>query len=78
MSSSKRSVRVNMWNGLADVAAKYIYKGSIVQFNTEWLRPSGWIDQNGAPHSSLDLDANRITLLDRVETNEQQQEEIPF
>lgn len=71
-------VRVNAWNGLADVAAKYVRKGSMVQVSTEWLRSSAWIDQNGTPHSSLDLDANRLVLLDRVETNEQETEQIPF
>jgi len=34
--------------------------------------------KNGALHSSLDLDANRLVLLDRVETNEQETEQIPF
>ncbi|MBZ0280939.1 MAG: hypothetical protein K8L97_09365 [Anaerolineae bacterium] len=34
--------------------------------------------KNGAPHSSLDLDANRLVLLDRVEMNEQETEQIPF
>jgi hypothetical protein len=45
---------------------------------TSWLRPSAWIDQNGEARVSLDLDASRITLLDRVEANDPQQEEIPF
>ncbi|MBZ0303877.1 MAG: single-stranded DNA-binding protein [Anaerolineae bacterium] len=71
-------VRVNVWNGLAEVAAKYIRKGSMVQVSTEWLRPSAWIDQNGEPRSSLDLDASRLILLDRVEANERETEQIPF
>ena len=41
-----------------------------------WLRPSAWIDQNGEARVSLDLDASRITLLDRIEANDPQQEEI--
>ncbi|MEQ9030461.1 MAG: hypothetical protein RLP44_17245 [Aggregatilineales bacterium] len=43
-----------------------------------WLRPSAWIDQNGEAHISLDLDANRVTLMDRVKANELQPEHIPF
>jgi hypothetical protein len=42
------------------------------------LRPSAWIDQNGEPRVNLDLDANRIILLDRVTTNEQETDQIPF
>ena len=59
-------VRVNCWNALADVAAKYVRKGSLVQVTSEWLRPSAWVDQSGSPQASLDLDANRMVLLDRV------------
>jgi single stranded DNA-binding protein len=71
-------VRVNAWNGLGDVVIKYVRKSSLIQCETTWLRPSAWIDQNGEARVSLDLDANRITLLDRVEANETQQEQIPF
>lgn len=71
-------VRVNAWNGLADVAVKYIRKSSRIQCEAAWLRPSAWIDQNGEPRVSLDPDANRIILLDRVTTNEQETEQIPF
>jgi len=39
-------VRVNCWNALADVAARYVRKGSLVGVTTEWLRPSAWVDQS--------------------------------
>jgi single-stranded DNA-binding protein len=71
-------VRVNAWNGLGDVVVKYVRKSSLIQCETNWLRPSAWIDQNGEACVSLDLDASRITLLDRIEANESQQEQIPF
>jgi Single-stranded DNA-binding protein len=72
-------VRVNCWNKLADVAAQYVKKGSLVQVTTEWLRPSAWIDQSGAPQASLDVDANRLVLLDRLESDEPENgEDIPF
>lgn len=72
-------VRVNCWNKLADVAAEYIHKGSLVQVTTEWMRPSAWIDQSGSAQASVDLDANRLVLLDRVENGEPENgEDIPF
>jgi single-strand DNA-binding protein len=71
-------LRVNAWNGLGDVVIKYVRKSSLIQVETSWLRPSTWIDQNGETRVSLDLDASRITLLDRIEANEPQPEEIPF
>lgn len=63
-------VRVSAWGKLADVAAQYVHKGSLLQVTSEWLRPSAWIDQSGTPQVSLDMDANRLVLLDRVEQEE--------
>ena len=73
-------VRVNCWNKLGDVAAQYVKKGSLVQVTTEWLRPSAWTDQSGTPQSSLDIDANRLVLLDRLESDDTESEsgDIPF
>jgi len=72
-------VRVNAWNKLADVAAQYIHKGSLVQVNAEWLRQSAYVDQSGTPQPSLDIDASRLVLLDRVESNETEESgDIPF
>ena len=31
---------------LADIAAQYVKKGSLVQVTAEWLRPSAWTDQS--------------------------------
>lgn len=72
-------VRVNAWNKLADVAVQYVHKGSLVQVNTEWLRQSAYVDQSGTPQPSLDIDASRLVLLDRVESNEPDESgDIPF
>ena len=74
-------VRVNCWGKLADVAQKYIHKGSLILATTEWLRPSAWMDQSGSPQASIDIDANRLVLLDRIENgdnNDTPSEEIPF
>ena len=74
-------VRVNCWGNLSNVAQQYVRKGSLVQVTTEWLRPSAWIDQSGTAQASVDLDANRLVLLDRVENGESDdtsEEQIPF
>jgi single-stranded DNA-binding protein len=72
-------MRVNAWYKLSDVAAHYVHKGSLVQVMAEWLRPSAWIDQSGTPQPSLDIDANRLVLLDRAENGDaENSEEIPF
>jgi len=71
-------VRVNCWNGLSDVVMKYLHKGSLCQCEATWMRSSAWIDKNGEPRVSLDIDANRLILLDRVPTNEPETEQIPF
>ncbi|MCC6567519.1 MAG: single-stranded DNA-binding protein [Chloroflexi bacterium] len=63
-------VRVNCWNKLADIAAQYVRKGSLVQVSAEWLRPSAWIDQGGTAQASVDVDATRLVLLDRAENGD--------
>ncbi|MGQ9910187.1 MAG: single-stranded DNA-binding protein [Candidatus Flexifilum sp.] len=40
-------VRVNCWNKLAEVAAQYVRKGSLVQVTAKWLRLSAWTDPSG-------------------------------
>jgi single-strand DNA-binding protein len=75
-------VRVSCWQKLADVAVKYVHKGSLVQVTAEWLRPSAWMDQTGTPQPSLDIDAQRLVLLDRAENGDNGHsdggEDIPF
>jgi len=76
-------VRVNCWNKLSEVAAQYVKKGSLIQVSSEWLRPSAWVDQSGTPQPSLDMDANRLVLLDRAENgntghSEEAMSDIPF
>lgn len=77
-------VRVNCWNKLADVATQYVHKGSLILATAEWMRPSAWLDQNGNPQASVDMTANRLVLLDRVNgedamtDTEQAPGDIPF
>ena len=74
-------VRANVWNKIADVAMTYVKKGSLVQLTTEWLRPGAYVDQSGNAQASLDIDANRLILLDRVNGDNSElpeDETIPF
>ena len=73
-------VRVNCWGKLASVTS-YLKRGGIVQVTGSWLRPSAWVDQNGNPQASLDMDVDRLILLERVENGETEdtpEEQIPF
>ena len=70
-------VRVNAWNRLSEVVTIFVRKGSLLQISASWMRPSAWNDKTGAARISLDLDANRLILLDRFE-QQPEQEEIPF
>jgi single-stranded DNA-binding protein len=70
---------VNCWNKLADIAERYVKKGALVQVTAEWLRLEAWIDQSGEPQPSMDIDAQRLVLLDRVENSDSgSEEEAPF
>lgn len=67
----------NACNDLGEMVIKFVRKGSLLQISTSWMRPLVWIDQNSEGPVSLDLDANRLILLDRVE-QQPEQEEIPI
>jgi single stranded DNA-binding protein len=73
-------VRVNCWQNLASVATSYVKRGVLIQATGSWLRPSAWVDQNGNPQASLDMDVDRLILLERVENGETETapDEIPF
>ena len=71
-------VRVNCWGNLGNVAQQYVKKGSLVQATSEWMRPSAWVSQDGTPQASIDIDANRLILLDRVEHDDNPTDDIPL
>lgn len=60
-------VRVNCWNKLGEIAQQYVHKSSLVQVSATWVRQSAWLDQSGSPAASIEIDANQLVLLDRVE-----------
>jgi len=73
-------MRVNCWNKLADVAHSYLKSGSLVQIQASWMRASAYIDREGNPQASLDITADRLVLLDRVngENTEPDMADVPF
>jgi len=76
-------VRVNCWNGLSEVAERYLQSGSQVLITASWMRTSAYIDRDGNPQSSIDINADRLVLLDRVNddapTNDlQNMADVPF
>lgn len=56
-------VRVNLWRGQAEIAAKYLRKGSSVFLEAK-LRQSSWETPQGEKRSRLDIDATQLILLD--------------
>ena len=71
-------VRVNCWNNLATVAHSYLKAGSLVQIQASWMRASAYIDREGNPQASLDINADRLILLDRVNSEDRNIPEITF
>ena len=76
-------VRVNCWNGLSEVAERYLQSGSQVLITASWMRTSAYIDRDGNPQSSIDINADRLVLLDRFNgdapTNDlQNMADVPF
>lgn len=59
-------LRVNCWQKLAEIAEQYVRKGSHVQVKAEWARLTAYTDRGGNPQPSIDIDATRLVLLDRV------------
>lgn len=73
--------RVSAWNGNAELAAKYLKKGSRVMVEGSGLRANAYIDQSGKAQASLELNADRIIFLDTAPENGAGvagDEDIPF
>lgn len=54
--------RVELWDNLADVAHKYLKKGSSVYVEGK-IRTEKWTDQQGVERTGIKIRANNITLL---------------
>lgn len=54
--------RVELWDNLADIAHKYLKKGSSVYIEGK-IRTEKWTDQQGVERSGIKIRANTLTLL---------------
>lgn len=54
--------RVELWDNLADIAHKYLKKGSSVYVEGK-IRTEKWTDQQGVERSGIKIRANTLTLL---------------
>ena len=62
--------RVSVWNGLADVASKYVIKGSFIICIGERLTASSWMKEN-SPQSTLELTADTLDFSPNKRSGEQ-------
>jgi len=74
--------RVSAWSANAELAQKYLKKGSRVMVEGSGLRANAYIDQSGKAQASLVLNADRIIFLDSAPENgassSEDGEQIPF
>ena len=61
---------VILWRGLADVADRFVRKGSQIYVEGS-IRSNEWTDQNGAKRVSVEINANDMKLLGRRSDNQQ-------
>ena len=62
---------VILWRGLADVADRFVRKGSQIYVEGS-IRSNEWIDQNGVKRVSIEINANDMKLLGRRGDSQQQ------
>ena len=62
--------RVVLWRGLADIAEKYLRKGSKVYVEGK-LRTRSWEDQSGQKRYTTEIHADNMTMLDRAGSGDQ-------
>ena len=61
-----------LWRGLAEVAEKYVRKGSQLYIEGK-LRTSQWNDNNGTTHQRTEIVADEMQLLGRRSDNNSQE-----
>lgn len=63
---------ITCWRSLADLADKYIRKGSQIYVEGR-IRSRSWEDQNGVKHTAIDILADSIQLLGKRSDNQDSQ-----
>lgn len=76
-------VRVNCWGKLSDVAVRYLQSGSHIMATASWMRTSAYLDRDGNPQASVEINADRLVLLDRpngegAPSDEAEMSDVPF
>jgi single-strand DNA-binding protein len=59
-----------LWRGLADLAHKFLHKGSLVYIEGK-LRTRSWEDRDKRKHFSTEIVADNLVMLERRKDNEQ-------
>ncbi len=67
---------VIMWRGLADVADKYIRKGSQIYIEGN-LRTRDWVDKENVKHNTTEIVASELKLLGRRTDGSAPQHQAP-
>lgn len=62
--------RIVLWRGLAEIAEKYLKKGSKVYIEGR-LRTRSWDDQSGQTRYTTEIQGDNLTMLDRRDDNQQ-------
>lgn len=60
--------RIELWEGLAQIAEKYLKKGNQVYIEGK-LRTENWTDKDNQPRSRVSIRANSMTLLGGPNSN---------
>ncbi len=66
-----------VWRGLAEVAEKYIRKGTKVYVEGK-LKKRSWQDKEGQTRYSVEIVADELTILSRPENTERDQNRSPY
>jgi len=63
-------IRCAAWNGRAELVEKYLKKGSRVLIEGSDLRVSAYLDKNGKPQASLEMNVDQLQFLDNKPADE--------
>jgi single-strand DNA-binding protein len=66
-----------MWRGLAEIAEKYLRKGTKVYVEGK-LKKRSWQDKEGQTRYTIEVIADELTILSRPENSERNQTKAPY
>ena len=68
-------VKVRAWNRLAEIAAEYLDKGSLIEVEGKIVKAEAWENADGELEAQTVVQARTIRFLDRAPRNEDDREE---